>query len=517
MTIQLTDGQQRAADMVQRLLKHDGSAYGVLTGYAGTGKTTLLKELARVHGEPLILTPTGKASLRVTEATDLPSSTIHRWLYKPSEHPKTGDVVWQKKPIDLIELPANCFVVIDEASMVGFNLWADVWALCSSLNVKVLLVGDKFQLGPVQPKGEVSFNALTDAETEFRAELTEVTRQALDNPILRASMMIRQGESQAMDAVTDILKGCGWSDVVPTFLGQPLLESKALIAHRNATRQSLNLAVRKAVGYQDEVITVGEPLLVLFNNYGLDRMNGEIVNFGGWEHAPGDHFVVKDRFKNLAVEMSFGVAKVEDGQALLSPQEVFARTEGMPERTIARNARDHAMYKFGYDKRLCPHHLNANFGYCLTAHKAQGSEWDNVVVVIEPSLQNPFSVAGAALDLHGCDAGPARKWSSPSHREELMTDLDTKISKLSPRPGDVVVVSVATEDVDYETVIKFRDKIKQRLPAGVDVMVLAPGGSHAKVMDFTQKELKLLGRCPKCLERMECSAAGMYCRDHGQV
>lgn len=393
MTIQLTEGQARAADMVQRLLKHDGAAYGVLTGYAGTGKTTLLKELARTHGEPLILTPTGKASLRVTEATGLPSSTIHRWLYKASEHPKTGDVVWQKKPIDLIELPANCFIVIDEASMVGFNLWADVWGLCASLNVKVLLVGDKFQLGPVQPKNEVAFNALTDVETEFRADLTEVTRQALDNPILRASMMIRKGEAQAMDAVTDVLKGVGWSEVVPTFLDQA--PSRALIAHRNQTRQALNREVRRAVWRAEDAIEVGEPLLVLFNNYGLDRMNGEIVEFQGWEHAPGDPVVVRDRYKNLAVEMSFGVARVEgDGQALLSPHEVFGRTDGMPERTIARNARDHAMYKWAYDKRLCPHHLNANFGYCLTAHKAQGSEWDNVVVVIEPSLNNPFSVTG---------------------------------------------------------------------------------------------------------------------------
>jgi hypothetical protein len=79
--------------------------------------------------------------------------------------------------------------------MVGRDLWEHLWDMCQLLDLKILLVGDPFQLAPVEPKKEEyeeSFSALNDIQTEYRAHLSEVTRQALDNPILRASMLIRR-------------------------------------------------------------------------------------------------------------------------------------------------------------------------------------------------------------------------------------------------------------------------------------------------------------------------------------
>lgn len=393
MTFELTKGQKQGMDMVEALLKHDGPAYGVLTGYAGTGKTTLLKQVAETHGAPLVLTPTGKASLRVTEATGLPASTIHRWMYRAGENPKTGETIWQKKPTDLIELPQNCLIVVDEASMVGFDLWADIWGLCSSINVKVLLVGDRFQLGPVQSRDKPSFNALSDLTTDFHADLVEVTRQALESPVLRASMMLRQSEVGAVEALADVLPGVALNHAVERFQAMNP-QSKALIAHRNETRQKLNLEVREKSGRSKDAIDAGEPLLVLYNNYAIDRMNGEIVTFEEWVRKPGDSFSFRDRFKNTAASMCFGVARVDGHEVLLANEEVFAKFPLMPDRTTARNARDYASYKWGYDRAVTPPHLNANFGYCLTAHKAQGSEWDDVLVVIEPSLGNIYGIQG---------------------------------------------------------------------------------------------------------------------------
>jgi exodeoxyribonuclease-5 len=396
MTMQLTQGQEEARQMIERLLDQDDPRFAVLSGYAGTGKTTMLKVVAEEQGNPTILTPTGKAALRVAEATGISAQTIHKWLYKCSEDPKTGEPKWTKKPVNEIELPSNGLIVIDEASMVSEEIWRDVWMFCAAIGLKVVLVGDKFQLPPVVKKDEdgnwKTFSALTDLKTDFRTDLTEVCRQALDSPIIRASMMIRQGEMQAMDAVCDILPGTPRTKLVESFLAQED-GARALIAHTNAKRQELNLAVRKALGYGG-ALEEGEPLLVLMNNYGLDRFNGEVVEFGGWQQHPDPAVAVRDRFKNISSMMAFGQADIEGRTAVLSEDEVFARAADMPATTIKRAAAHYAIDKWGFDKLTAPPHLNANLGYALTAHKAQGSEWNDVTIVVEPTVGGRQGVYG---------------------------------------------------------------------------------------------------------------------------
>lgn len=384
MTFEPTKGQAAALDMIEALVGEDDPAYAVLTGYAGTGKTTLLQVVAEAHGSPLILTPTGKAALRVQEATGLDASTVHRWLYRPNEDRKTGEVRWQKRPLDDVDLPANRLIVVDEASMVGEELWADIWWLASAIGCKVLLVGDRFQLGPVTKENTRPFNALRDLKAARRADLTEVVRQALDSPIIRASMLIRAGESETLEALTEVLDAVQRPRLVEAFLA--LAPSRALIAHRNQTRHDLNLEVRKVLGHHPTVLRPGEPLLVLFNNYQVDRFNGEVVCFDKWVEAPGEPVPVRDRYKNLSMMVGYGLARVDGAEVILSQDEVFGQTGAMPMTTLARAARDHAVQKWKYDRKLAPPYLNANLGYCLTAHKAQGSEFDDVMVVVEGSV-----------------------------------------------------------------------------------------------------------------------------------
>lgn len=396
MTFEPTPGQAKALTMVEHLLQGDGPRRGVLTGYAGTGKTTLLHVIAETHGSPIVLTPTGKAALRVREATGLPGMTIHKWLYKVSEDGKTGLPRWTKKPLDEIQAPSSGLLVIDEASMLGQDVWVDVWSVASALGYKVLLVGDTFQLPPVTKKTDAPWSALRDVGTKYRADLTEVCRQALDSPIVRASMALRQGELEAMDAIGTDLAVVPRDRLVARFLELPA-GNRALIAHRNATRRELNLEVREALGYGD-ALAAGEPLLVLFNNYFLDRFNGEVVTFDDWVRVPDDAVAVRDRWRNTSVMLGFGVAQVEGAEAIVSPDEVFGRTGEMSESTIGKAAKEHALSRWGYSRsQPPPSHLNANLGYALTCHKAQGSEWGGVAVVMEDSL-------GAAYTL------PWRRW-----------------------------------------------------------------------------------------------------------
>jgi exodeoxyribonuclease V len=399
MDFELTEGQKGAMAMAERLMADDSPCMpAVITGFAGTGKTTMLKAIASRHGPPQVLAPTGKAALRVQEATGLEASTVHRWLYKAAENQKTGEVEFRRKDSLEIDRPANGLVVVDEGSMVGRSLWEDLWDTCQLLDLKILLVGDPFQLAPVEGKrkGEeedAAFAALLDVQTKYRAHLSEVTRQALDNPILRASMLIR--ESSRIDQALPLL-----NRVFTRAFDDKCMEvyraGGAIIVHKNDTRHRINRMVRDRLGYQDELFP-GEPLLVLRNTYEIDRMNGEVIPYQGWLQNDRTPAAVVDRWRGVRLMLSFGLAKVDGQEVLLAPEQVRGEAATMTESVIAQASRryfrdwyadDEFTARQGESKRyLGPPHLHANFGYALTAHKSQGSEWNQVLVLIENSVR----------------------------------------------------------------------------------------------------------------------------------
>src|SRR5437868_8557849 len=152
-----------------------------LFGYAGTGKTTLARHLAEaVDGKVLYAAFTGKAALVMRSKGCERASTIHSLIYKTRE---SGEEVpsfdlWDDAPASKASL-----IVIDECSMVDAELGRDLM----SFGVPLLVLGDPAQLPPIQGGG-----FFTDTEPD--AMLTEVHRQAADNPIIRLSMQVREGE-----------------------------------------------------------------------------------------------------------------------------------------------------------------------------------------------------------------------------------------------------------------------------------------------------------------------------------
>ena len=409
MEFKLTDGQQAAMDMVARLMQEPPPMPAVITGFAGTGKTTMLKAIGSVYGPPLILAPTGKAALRVQEATGMDAMTIHRWLYHPKEDEKTGEIKFVRKNFNDIPPVANSLVVVDESSMIGRDLYEDLWDTCQKLSLRLLLVGDTFQLAPVEPgrePDEEPFAALTTVQTPYRAHLTEITRQALDNPILRASLVLR--ESSRIDTALKDLNRVFMRKFEETCL-QVYKAGGAIIVHKNDTRHKLNRVIRQQLGYGQELVP-GEPLLILRNTYEIDRYNGEVAQFDGWEKYDAAPTSVRDRFKNISKLMTFGSAMVEGQKVLLSPEQVHGEAQEMNQGVVFAASKryygdnyhdeelDGPLYiaAQGDSKKTIyvgPPHLHANFGYALTAHKSQGSEWPIGLVLIETSTR-PTSYEG---------------------------------------------------------------------------------------------------------------------------
>jgi exodeoxyribonuclease-5 len=382
--LDLTEGQQKGLEMVSRLMKYPGAAVGVLAGYAGTGKTTLLREVASaVGGLPMILSPTGRAAARIKEATGLPAMTAHRWQYMPVTDPKTGLTKWDKLPLEKLATGSAGLLVVEESSMVSRSLWDDIWENATALCLKVLAIGDPFQLPPVDPEDGGSGFSLLDPNNGYTNEyvlMKQIVRQALESPIIRASMAIRAG---------DALKGIGeLPKVTPVnFLDRAdTVQSRGgmVIVHRNKTRNHLNRQIRAARNLPGEALQEGESLLVIRNNYLTSSFNGELYTFADWIEPPAGKHVVYDFVNKRNEESRFGVARITDPEnkrsfaATLSEAEVFGQLQAPPSAIKKTADIVHPERPF----------INANFGYAMTCHKAQGSEADEVLVGIEPSI--PF-------------------------------------------------------------------------------------------------------------------------------
>lgn len=319
-------------------------------GFAGTGKTTIAKEIATaVRGEVMFMTFTGKAALRLRQKGCSNACTIHSAIYKPIEDADTGETTFvlnKESPVADAAL-----VVVDEVSMVGEDLGRDLM----SFGTKVLVLGDPFQLPPIS--GEGFFTA-----HEPNIMLTEIHRQAADNPIIKMSMDIREGRGLAAGNYGSSLV-IQRSSMSKDELRAMVLDADQLLCGRNNTRQTFNRRVRELRGIQGSpevwMPRVGDKLVCLRNNGVKGLLNG-----GLWEVGTAK---VKGR------KMAMNVTSMDD-PASIAPVDVetfFQFFQG-DEKEI--------------DWRQRKNSDEFTFGYALTVHKAQGSEWDNVMVFDESSV-----------------------------------------------------------------------------------------------------------------------------------
>ncbi|MGV7034872.1 ATP-dependent DNA helicase [Methylobacterium symbioticum] len=320
-----------------------------LAGYAGTGKTTIAKAAAAdCKGSALFAAFTGKAALVLQSKGCVGASTIHSLIYKAFEEeerdPVTGAVVrvtWRYGLNPLSEVSAAGLVVIDECSMVGDRLGQDL----VSYGTKILVLGDPAQLPPVRGEG-----FFTRVAPDFM--LTEIHRQAADNPIIRMSMDVREGRRLSLGAHGD-------SRVIDLRdLGQrAVLAADQVLVGRNQTRRAVNAKIRRLKGLDPDGPEIGDRLVCLKNNKERALLNGGLWTVAEIERAGGDWLPmliescdVRGLSAEVKVHRAFFTGRVED-----IPWDVRKQSD-----------------EFTY-------------GYALTVHKAQGSQWDNVLLIDESS------------------------------------------------------------------------------------------------------------------------------------
>lgn len=309
--------------------RHVGANF-VIQGFAGTGKTTLAREIAlRVRDmtrqTPLFCAYTGKAARVLGQKSGFPASTIDGLRYRNVWDPAAND--WRKVPHgDNKEAP---LILADECSMISERYRADLL----TLGPPVLFLGDPFQLPPVG-------SALVDWHPNCM--LTEIHRQARDNPIYAASLMIR--ESRVGEA-KKLLGTVHHRDVTEDLAGSV----DQILCGTHATRKAANAWCRRRRGVVDGdwVPHSGEKVICKRNSREFGICNGDIFE------------VIKAR-----ATMSGGVLLTVNIRGCV----VGVHADGRLFRgeDIQRGDMSDA--------------IPFDWAYALTVASAQGSEWDSVML-----------------------------------------------------------------------------------------------------------------------------------------
>jgi len=388
--VSLTDAQEKVLEMAIELKKDALSgdpSIGILTGFAGTGKTTVIRSIFKHLRGATVLAPTGKAAQRVRQHAKVPAKTIHSWMYFPHEDPKTGVMAWERKPQEVMEKEFTPLIVVDEASMLDEELWNDLLSSAIELGSSIMLVGDPAQLPPVNGGGK--FDIFSESfEVDYRCHLGTVLRQALDSPIIRASMLIREGKTNEGLALLYHIQPRQLNE----HIDWTLENGGVVLCHANATRHRLNAQARGRRGYTpDSEIRDGEPLLIMKNNQRANVFNGEVIRFHGWEKLTTKRYKAVDDVLKAEGNTRFGVGVIGEPvgrmparRAFLAEGEVYGQMDRI-RHTVLMKSLGAACKELDTKPDMFAF-LQANLGYALTCHKAQGSEWDNVLVHLDRTV-----------------------------------------------------------------------------------------------------------------------------------
>ncbi|WP_424982008.1 ATP-dependent DNA helicase [Maritalea sp. S77] len=343
--MQWSSQQQEALLAVEKwLADKDAPQIFRLFGWAGTGKSTLAVHLAEGVDKVVFAAFTGKAAMVMRRRGCTDASTIHSLIYRYVDSKDEDDAQGGSPEFKLnrdSEVKKVDLVVIDEVSMVGEGLARDLM----SFGKKILVLGDPFQLPPIHDTG-----FFTDAEPDIM--LTEIHRQAADNPIIQLSMAIRNGE-QLEHGLYGESKVISKRDVDR----DEVLAADQILCGTNATRLTYNDRVRELKHLPAQIPVVGDKLICLRNNHQKKLLNGQL-----W------------RIEEM-VEKKKGIIKME-----LSPDDAGDR------RTRAKIKTHEKFFEGREDELSWPVKRELDqfyFGYALTVHKAQGSQWDNVYLFDE--------------------------------------------------------------------------------------------------------------------------------------
>jgi len=384
---ELSPDQKSAVDALMSWRTNPSGGFITFGGYAGCGKTTILSHLRMLLPSNIKIAfcaYTGKAAsvlkskLIKCGINNFPNdsiSTIHSLIYEPpkdDENNPDPEIKW------ILKTELDCDLIIcDEASMVSETIFEHLM----SFNIPIIFAGDHGQLPPIEGTLNLMDNPLI--------KLEKVHRFAEKNPLTKISLLARlegyishgtYGDvvhkvPKKHSMITDFINNCGTFD------------NTAILCGFNKTRIELNQKIRTWNKREGKIPLPGERVICLRNNAQASRCpiyNGvggtiaEVSNRTDHLHAK---ISIDGEEKNYIGKISKNIFNNPNPD--MSSEWILEIPEDKDEDDVDKIQR--FLQQNQYSKKPRRKYLDCfDFGYCMTVHKSQGSEWDRVMLIEQP-------------------------------------------------------------------------------------------------------------------------------------
>ncbi len=396
--------------LVRYLLEPAEESLFILKGYAGTGKTTLMRTLAsilrHVQMRPVLAAPTGRAAKVLQGQMKRRAFTLHRLLYLTVRDPSGGFSRIRRPNKGTLQV-----FIVDEASMLGDlgearELFQDLLLfVAQGEECRLILVGDEAQLPPV---GQSFSPALIPRHVRDHynwkirgAALFEVMRQAADSQILANATAMRQGllapevRFPALHIGAEVRRLRDAHEVFEALeSAYTSAEPDAVVLTRSNKRAvAYNRQIRSRLLWREDILNAGDVVMVVQNNERwMDPedsagfiANGDMFEILSWRNEE-ERFGLRfadaslrwlDREDAPNIEAKILLDALDSESARLSEASMKALMQGAREEAqhLPKAQRPAFLREHPYLQAL-----QLKFGYALTAHKAQGGQWRDVFI-----------------------------------------------------------------------------------------------------------------------------------------
>ena len=390
----------------------------LLKGYAGTGKTfiisNIVKNLWKIKKSVILLAPTGRSAKVISSYCNKEAYTVHKEIFFTKNN-FSGNLEFTLK----VNKNKNTLFIVDEASMISTNRNDGIGLFSQSLldnlikyvysgfKCKLLIIGDIAQLPPV--KSSISYALDKDyLEKEYEKkvkeiELTDVVRQEKESGILSYATSIRNKiENDFFDDIS--FNFDPFDDIVQVEDGEHLmnliqdsynkygLEETAIVVRSNKRANLYNQAVRDKILNNENIINVGDLLMVIKNNYYWLKnkrdisfiANGDIIKI---EEIYNIKEIYGFKFAEVKISMVdypkidyFETVLILDSLYINSPALDFNIMNNLYQEIL----KDYMNIKTKYKRHLAVKNnsffnaLQVKYAYSFTCHKSQGGQWESI-------------------------------------------------------------------------------------------------------------------------------------------
>ncbi|HLN22100.1 MAG TPA: AAA family ATPase [Bacteroidales bacterium] len=413
-----TDDQSAAfRKLADYIAKSSNDVIFLMTGYAGTGKTSVISSLVKTLGllrmKSVLLAPTGRAAKVLSSYAGTQAFTIHKKIYRQKSS-KDGQGSFSLNR----NITRDTYFIVDEASMIS-NEAADtsffgsgrllddlVEFVYSGIDCRLILVGDTAQLPPVgsslSPALDIKAISLYGFGVES-CELRQVLRQSESSGVLMNATVIRKQVADNILEKPSILRS-GFNDII-RISGEDLIdelsssydscgqEGTIIVVSSNKQANRYNQGIRNRVFFREEEISIGDMLMVVKNNYSILAEDEEGTGF----IANGDIAEVR-RIRRIEERYGFRFALMSlwfpdynleietkvmlDVLHLDSPSLPQDKSKAFFEAVLQDYIHIKTRKKQYNAVREDPYFnaLQVKFSYAVTCHKAQGGQWERVFI-----------------------------------------------------------------------------------------------------------------------------------------